>query len=81
VSFLAVIAVLNAAVAAFYYLRVIVYMYTRDPATDAPAPRHGALVWGGLAAATALTIVLGVFPNVFIGFAQAAAEAISTLPI
>jgi NADH-quinone oxidoreductase subunit N len=81
VSFLAVLAVLNAAVAAFYYLRVIVYMYTRDPATDAPAPRHGALVWGGLAAATALTIVLGVFPNVFIGFVEAAAGAISTLPI
>ena len=81
VSFLAVIAVLNAAVAAFYYLRVIVYMYTRDPASDAPAPRHGALVWGGLAAATALTIVLGVFPNVFIGFVEAAAGAISTLPI
>ena len=28
---LAVIAVLNAAVAAFYYLRVVVYMFMRDP--------------------------------------------------
>ena len=28
---LAVIVVLNAAVAAFYYLRVVVYMYMRDP--------------------------------------------------
>jgi NADH-quinone oxidoreductase subunit N len=79
-SILAVIAVLNAAVAAFYYLRVVVYMYMRDPATDAPAPRHGALVWGGLAAATALTIVLGVFPNAIIEFVQSAAAAISTLP-
>ena len=81
VTFLAVIAVLNAAVAAFYYLRVVVYMYMRDPTSDAPAPRHGALVWGGLAAATALTIVLGVFPNIFIGFVESAADAISTLPI
>ncbi len=77
---LAVIAVLNAAVAAFYYLRVVVYMYMREPATDAPAPRHGALVWGGLAAATALTIFLGVFPSAIIGFVESAAAAISTLP-
>ena len=79
VAFLAVLAVLNAAVAAFYYLRVIVYMYTRDPASDAPAPRHGRLVWGGLAAATALTILLGVFPNAIIGFVETAAQAISTI--
>ena len=31
VAFLAVLVVLNAAAAAFYYLRVIVYMYMRDP--------------------------------------------------
>ena len=33
---LAVLVVLNAAVAAFYYLRVVVYMYMRDPAENAP---------------------------------------------
>ena len=60
---LAVIAVLNAAAAAFYYLRVIVYMFMRDPASDAPPLRHGALVWGGLAAATALTILLRPVPD------------------
>ena len=31
VAFLAVLAVLNAAVAAFYYLRVVVYMFMREP--------------------------------------------------
>src|SRR5450759_3956346 len=36
-TLLAVIAVLNAAAAAFYYLRVIVYMYMRDPSGE-PAP-------------------------------------------
>ena len=34
---LAVVAVLNAAIAAFYYLRVVVYMFMRDPADEAPA--------------------------------------------
>jgi NADH:ubiquinone oxidoreductase subunit 2 (subunit N) len=49
---LAVLVVLNAALAAFYYLRVAVYMYMRDPESDAPPLSHGALLWGGLAAAT-----------------------------
>ncbi|MEA2629884.1 MAG: NADH-quinone oxidoreductase subunit, partial [Chloroflexota bacterium] len=73
---LAVITVLNAAVAAFYYLRVIVYMFMRDPATEVPALRHGALLWGGLAAASALTILLGLFPTGLLDAAGAAAQAI-----
>jgi NADH-quinone oxidoreductase subunit N len=77
---LAIIAVLNAAVAAFYYLRVVVYMFMRDPTTDAPPLRHGALLWGGLAAATALTILFGLFPNTLLGIVQGAACAITACP-
>jgi NADH-quinone oxidoreductase subunit N len=77
---LAVIVVLNAAAAAFYYLRVAVYMYMRDPESDAPALEHGALLWGGLAAATALTILLGLFPTALLDVVGRAAAAISTLP-
>ena len=36
-AWLAVLIALNAALAAFYYLRVIVYMYMREPEDD-PAP-------------------------------------------
>jgi NADH-quinone oxidoreductase subunit N len=77
---LAVVAVLNAAAAAFYYLRIVVYMFMRDPATDAPPLRHGALMWGGLAAATALTILFGLFPTTLLDVVGQAAAAISTLP-
>ena len=35
IGVLAVILMLNAAAAAFYYLRVVVYMYMRQPAEDA----------------------------------------------
>jgi NADH-quinone oxidoreductase subunit N len=80
-TFLAVLAVLNAAAAAFYYLRVVVYMFMREPATDAPAPSHGRLVWTGLAVATALTILLGLFPTVVIEAVGVAAQAISTIPV
>ena len=76
---LAVLVVLNAAAAAFYYLRVVVYMWMRDPVTDAPPLTHGALMWGGLATATVLTLVFGLFPSVF-EIVQHAAAAISTLP-
>ena len=36
---LVIIAVINSAVAAYYYLRVIVYMYMRNRTADAPVPR------------------------------------------
>ncbi len=76
VAILAVIAVLNAAAAAFYYLRVVVYMFMRDSETDAPAVAHGRLLWGGLAAATALTILLGLIPGPLLEVVGRAARAI-----
>jgi NADH-quinone oxidoreductase subunit N len=77
VGALAVLLVVNAAAAAFYYLRVVVYMTMRDPVSDAPALRHGRLLWGGLAAATALTILLGFFPGLILGMVGDAARAIT----
>ena len=77
VAFLAVLLVVNAAAAAFYYLRVVVYMYMRDPASDAPPLRHGRLMWGGLTAATAATILFGLFPGLLLGMISAAAGALT----
>jgi NADH-quinone oxidoreductase subunit N len=73
---LAVLAVLNAAAAAFYYLRVVVYMFMRDSAEDVPVMPHGRLVWTGLGVATVLTIVLGVFPGLVLDIVGKAASAI-----
>jgi NADH-quinone oxidoreductase subunit N len=73
---LAVIAVLNAAAAAFYYLRVVVYMFMREPATEQPALTHSRLLWGGLGIATALTIVLGLIPGPLLAIVREAAGAI-----
>jgi NADH-quinone oxidoreductase subunit N len=69
---LAVIAVLNSAVAAYYYLRVIVYMYMEEPA-EATASWTPSLA-GGLALAVALLgiVLLGVMPAPFVDLAQAA---------
>ncbi len=73
---LAVIAVLNAAAAAFYYLRVILYMFVREPAADAPPLSHSALMWTGLATATILTILIGFVSDPLLRLLGEAAAAI-----
>jgi NADH-quinone oxidoreductase subunit N len=72
---LAVVAVLNAAAAAFYYLRVVVYMFMRESATEESGQVHGRLLWGGLIVATILTVFLGFIPGLF-EIVGAAARAI-----
>jgi NADH-quinone oxidoreductase subunit N len=73
---LAVIAMLNAAVAAFYYLRVVVYMFMRDPKGE-PAPlEKSAILRVGLAAAAILTVVLGLFPGPLLDVVGNAARAL-----
>jgi NADH-quinone oxidoreductase subunit N len=76
VGVLAVIAVVNAAAAAFYYLRVVVYMFMREPRTEQPVLTHGRLLWGGLIVASVLTIVLGLIPAPFLDIVGHAARAI-----
>jgi NADH-quinone oxidoreductase subunit N len=73
---LAVIAVLNAAAAAFYYLRLVVYMFMREPVGESDALPHSSLVWTGLWATTILTIVLGLFPGPLLSIVTDAAKAL-----
>jgi NADH-quinone oxidoreductase subunit N len=69
---LTVIAVLNSAVAAYYYLRVIVYMYMREP-EGAGAQWTPSFAGGvALAVAAAGIVLLGVMPAPFAELAQAA---------
>jgi NADH-quinone oxidoreductase subunit N len=76
-NLLAIVAVLNAAAAAFYYLRVVVYMYMRDPEGD-PAPvAHGSLLRVGLAVTAIATILLGLVPTPVMNGAAQAAQAIA----
>jgi len=69
---LAVIGVLNSAVAAYYYLRLIVYMYMREP-DGAPAVMVPSVA-GCLALVVALwgVVQLGVMPAPLFDLAQAA---------
>lgn len=81
-TILAVIIMLNAAMAAFYYLRVVVYMYMRKPADDAAAVSIGAFTKVGLVAAAALTILIGLFPPItaaVLDWTEAAATALAQI--
>jgi NADH-quinone oxidoreductase subunit N len=69
---LTVLGVLNSAIAAYYYLRVIVYMYMREPeGTDVRLVPSFA---GGVALAIAVIgiVLLGVMPAPFADLAQVA---------
>jgi NADH-quinone oxidoreductase subunit N len=75
-TWLAVLIVLNAALAAFYYLRVIVYMYMREPEED-PAPVEvSAFGTLGLALSVIGVIVLGVFPGVIVDVLRVSAGSL-----
>ncbi len=78
-TLLAVLTVLNAAVAAFYYLRIAVYMYMRDPVEGAPAVTLGGETRVGLGLAAIGTVAIGLVPPVtiaVIAMAQQAAQAL-----
>jgi NADH-quinone oxidoreductase subunit N len=75
-AWLAVILVLNAAMAAFYYLRVVVYMYMRDPEPD-PAPIDTS-PFGSLALALSVAgvVILGLFPGAILSLLEVSAASI-----
>jgi NADH-quinone oxidoreductase subunit N len=71
---LAVLGLLNSAVAAYYYLRIIVMMYMHEPSGEAeplPAPAFGLRL--ALLASVAGTFVLGVAPSLVLDYANASA--------
>ncbi len=60
---LTIIGVLNSAVAAYYYLRVIIFMYMREPREEAAVSPIPAGLGIALALSLAATIYLGVLPG------------------
>jgi NADH-quinone oxidoreductase subunit N len=75
---LVVIGVLSSAVSVYYYLRVLVYMYMREPVGSPPVLLVS--LWSGLAIASMIliTIQFGVLPE---GMIDLAKRAVSSLQI
>ncbi len=76
---LAVLTMLNAAMAAFYYLRVVVYMWMRDAPEGARELRIGGATRAGLTVAAALTIFIGLVPPITTAVIIMAREAAAAL--
>ena len=71
---LTIIGVMNSAVAAYYYLRIIVYMYMRDERTESPVARIPIGLGIGLAISLIATIYLGVLPGRVLEYAIQGAQ-------
>jgi NADH-quinone oxidoreductase subunit N len=71
---LTIIGVVNSAIAAYYYLRVIIYMYMRDERTEAPIARIPVGLGAAIAISLIATIYLGVLPNRVLDNAVRAAQ-------
>jgi NADH-quinone oxidoreductase subunit N len=76
-AWLAVLAVVNSAISLYYYLRVVVFMYVREPLTDEPyatsAPLQAALV-----VAAVMTIIIGLWPEQFLRLATFSYSLVAT---
>jgi NADH-quinone oxidoreductase subunit N len=78
-NIVAVLVVLNAAAAAVYYLRVVVFMFMRPAPENAPAITVGGSTNAGLGLAAIGTVAIGLVPPVtiaVIGIAEQAARAL-----
>lgn len=71
---LVILGVINSAIGAYYYLRVIVAMYMRDPREGVPVTRIPVGVACSLAVSVIATIYLGVVPGHVLDFAVKSAQ-------
>ena len=77
---LTVIAFLNSVIGAYYYLRVLVYMYMREPAAGAPiaTPMRSGYVATALLVSAILVLFLGLIPGRSLDVALAAAATLTS---
>ncbi len=72
---LTVLGVINSAIGAYYYLRLIVVMYMREPQVEETLPKVNFGMGLALAICLIATIYLGVMPSRVLDFAQASARS------
>jgi NADH-quinone oxidoreductase subunit N len=70
---LTIIGVLNSAVGAYYYLRIIVMMYMREARDEAPVAPLSASLGTALAISVAATLYLGILPGRILEYASRSA--------
>ncbi len=74
---LAIILVLNSAIGAYYYLRIIVMMYMREPRGEVPISRVPLTTSIAVAICILFTLYLGVLPSRVLNYATASAKTLT----
>jgi len=74
-SGLALIGVLTTVVSAFYYLRVVIEMFMREPSQEVEPARYRTLTFS-VALTMAATFILGVLPSSLLSLVQQATQAL-----
>jgi NADH-quinone oxidoreductase subunit N len=75
-TWLVIIGVLNSAIGAYYYLRVIVAMYMREPRVEEAISPVSFSLGSALAISVVATLYLGILPGRVLEYARSAAEFI-----
>ena len=73
---LALVGVVMSVVSAYYYLRVVVSMYMKDPLTDDPWARVAPSATAALTAAVIAVLGFGAFPGPLVDWARRAAQGL-----
>jgi len=77
---LTIIGVINSAIGAYYYLRIIVMMYMREARTEIPVMKVPAGIAAALVITVAATIYLGVLPGRVLDYALHSADGLMHVP-
>ncbi len=77
-TWLAIIGLLNSALGAYYYLRVLVFLYMKEPAPGAAqaTPMKSGYIYGALAIAAALVLYFGILPGKALEMAASAGKSL-----
>jgi NADH-quinone oxidoreductase subunit N len=67
---LAIIGVINSVLSVYYYLRVTVMIYMREPSADSPQLQFSTAAIFASTVAAAATLILGIFPSTFLDLAR-----------
>ena len=74
---LTLIGVVNSAIGAYYYLRIMVMMYMRDPRREVPVTPVPLGLGFALAISIVATLYLGIVPNAVLRYAQQSAQTLT----
>jgi len=77
---LTIIGVINSAIGAYYYLRIIVMMYMREARTEVPVMKVPAGIAAALVITVSATIYLGVLPGRVLDYALHSADGLMHVP-